>query len=417
MNFIKASSLTTIATIFKILSGIVLNKMLAIFVGPSGIAIIGQLQNFTQIASTIAQLGINTGVTKYVSEYKREDLKVHKVLNAATRITIVATIVVSFGTVIFSKQLSIILMEDSRYQYIFYVFSLNLFLFVLNNLYISYINGKRDIRQFFIISVIQSSISVLITSLLVYCFGLSGALIALVLNQSIIFIFIIPFIKDDKNLVVDNFFAKIDSYVVHNLLKYGIAGLVTVFCGPLILILIREEIINQVGIDTAGHWQAVWYISSTYLLFVSTIISVYFFPKFSEIQDLSILNKELVKALVLVFSLVAILSILIYLVRDYIIGILFSESFYQARDLFLFQVMGDVIRSLCLIFSYLFLSRARTKSFIFLEIFSGIGLFILCSIFLPIYGAQGITLGYFINSVMLLFCFLIFYYFSFKKCT
>ena len=49
MTLIKTSVLSAIATIIKIISGFVINKVVAIYVGPSGLAIIGQLQNFMEL--------------------------------------------------------------------------------------------------------------------------------------------------------------------------------------------------------------------------------------------------------------------------------------------------------------------------------------------------------------------------------
>ena len=53
MNFLKTSLLSGISTIVKMLSSLVVNKIIAIYIGPSGIALIGQFQNFMGIITTI----------------------------------------------------------------------------------------------------------------------------------------------------------------------------------------------------------------------------------------------------------------------------------------------------------------------------------------------------------------------------
>lgn len=58
MNLIKTSFLSLFATSIKILSALFINKALSLFIGPSGIATIGQFQNVIQIAATISQGGI-----------------------------------------------------------------------------------------------------------------------------------------------------------------------------------------------------------------------------------------------------------------------------------------------------------------------------------------------------------------------
>ena len=72
MTLIKTSVLSFIATAIKMLSMLAINKAVAVFIGPTGLALIGQFQNFTQLGMTVAQGGINAGVTKYTAEYGRE---------------------------------------------------------------------------------------------------------------------------------------------------------------------------------------------------------------------------------------------------------------------------------------------------------------------------------------------------------
>lgn len=69
MNLIKTSLLSFIATAVKLLSGLIINKAVSIFIGPSGLAVIGQFQNAQGIVRTLAQGGINSGVTKYTAEF------------------------------------------------------------------------------------------------------------------------------------------------------------------------------------------------------------------------------------------------------------------------------------------------------------------------------------------------------------
>ena len=46
MNLVKTSFWSAIATVFKILSGLITTKIMAVFIGPGGVALLG---NFTNI--------------------------------------------------------------------------------------------------------------------------------------------------------------------------------------------------------------------------------------------------------------------------------------------------------------------------------------------------------------------------------
>lgn len=49
MTLIKTSVLSAIATIIQVISGFIVTKVIAVYVGPAGLAIIGQLQNFINL--------------------------------------------------------------------------------------------------------------------------------------------------------------------------------------------------------------------------------------------------------------------------------------------------------------------------------------------------------------------------------
>ena len=81
MNLIKTSFWTGLSTIIKVLSGIVTTKIMATYVGPSGVALLGNFTNITGIMTSFANGAIGTGVTKYIAEFELEDKKIDIIKN------------------------------------------------------------------------------------------------------------------------------------------------------------------------------------------------------------------------------------------------------------------------------------------------------------------------------------------------
>ena len=74
-------------------------KVIAVYTGPSGIALIEQFQNFLQIARTSIVCGINQAVVKYVAEYKDDEDKKYIILSNATILNIILCIIISVSPV------------------------------------------------------------------------------------------------------------------------------------------------------------------------------------------------------------------------------------------------------------------------------------------------------------------------------
>ena len=187
------------------LSALVVNKAIAVYIGPSGLALIGQFQNFSQLVMTVAKGGINNGVTKYTAEYDKDNQRLSILFSTAGKISLYSSLIVGFAIVLLSKYASIHFLKNADYTYIFVIFGLTIVLFVINNLLLSIINGLKEIKTWIIINIIQSIYSLIFTSVLIFFLGLDGALIALVTNQSVILLVVLWIIRKHSIITYENF--------------------------------------------------------------------------------------------------------------------------------------------------------------------------------------------------------------------
>ena len=188
LNLAKTASLTFISTVIKLIAGLVINKTVSVYIGPSGIALIGQFQNASQMALITAQGGINTGVTKYTAEYGGNSDKLPLLWSSAIKITVLCSSIVGIILVVGASYWSDYILKTQDYTYVFITFGFTIIFFSLNQLLLSILNGLKEIKTFIVINITQSVYSLFFTTLLIYFWHLDGALIALVTNQSIIFL-------------------------------------------------------------------------------------------------------------------------------------------------------------------------------------------------------------------------------------
>ena len=84
-DLFKTSFWNGIATIIKIGTGLIINKIVAVYLGPAGVALIGQFANFTGMSNSIAGMGIGTGITKYIAEYHDDIVARKKILSTGLK--------------------------------------------------------------------------------------------------------------------------------------------------------------------------------------------------------------------------------------------------------------------------------------------------------------------------------------------
>ena len=124
MTLIKTSVLTAISTIIKLIAGFVINKVIAIYVGPSGLAVVGQLQNFMSIVTTFSNGAITNGIVKYIAEYQTIEQK-QKIFSSSIVISLVCSLIISIFLFGFSDYLSELILKDIQYSSVFIVFGVS----------------------------------------------------------------------------------------------------------------------------------------------------------------------------------------------------------------------------------------------------------------------------------------------------
>ena len=402
MTLIKTSVLTAISTIIKVISGFVINKVIAIYVGPAGLAIVGQLQNFTSIITTFSNGAISSGIVKYTAEYQTIEQK-QKIFSTSIVISLICSLIISIFLFGFSDYLSELILKDIQYSSVFIIFGATIFLFALNMVLISILNGQKEIKKYVLINIAGSIFSLVFTSVLIMQLNLMGALYALVLNQSVVFFVTLAFVLKSSWFKLEYFKQGLDKESLSKLSKYSLMAITSALTVPVSHLIIREYIGKNLGWDSAGYWQGIWYISTMYLMLVTTTLSVYYLPRLSEIQDNKELRKEIFSGYKIIMPIVILASLIIFLLKEYVILIAFSKDFMPMMELFAWQLIGDVIKIASWLLGYLLVAKAMAKVFIYTEIlFSAlfVGLSIL---FVDKFGLVGITYAYALNYLLYLF--------------
>src|SRR5690606_19463026 len=149
----------------------------------------------------------------------------------------------------------------------------------------------------------------------------------------------------------------------------AVMALVSAIAVPLVSIVIRNYIIEVVGIKEAGYWEAMNRISDYYLMFIMSMMSLYFLPRFSEIESRTEFRKEVFNFYKTIVPYFALCLILIYFLRSFIVPLVFSNAFKPTENLFFWQLLGDFVKVISIVIAYQFIAKRMFWHFIIIEIF------------------------------------------------
>lgn len=411
-NFLKSDLFTTtfwngIATAVKMGTGLISNKIIAVYLGPSGLALLGQFSNFMGMVTQFATGGFISGITKYIAEYTGEEQKQNSVLSTGFKSILITTFIATLFVFIAADYLCNSILHTPKYQNVFYIFSVTLILFTLNSFFLAVLNGFKEFKKIVYVNISSALVGLLITVLLVMKYGVYGALIGLVLSTTLIAFITFGFVYNSAWFSAKKLWQKFDFLMLKKLANFTLMNLVSIFSYLYIQLSIRTYIINNLSIEEAGYWQGIIKISDIYLSVIITTLSIYYMPRLSEIKDNIKLKEEIFKGYKFLLPLTIFISMLIYFLKGFIITTLFSKEFKPMESLFFFQLLGNVFKIASWLLSFLMVSKAMTKLFVITELLFNFGYFGLVYIFVNLIGLQGVVLAYLVNYILYLLYFVV----------
>ena len=404
----KITSLNSVHILLKLVFGFITSKALAIFVGANGMAYVGNFRAFLNVVENFSLLGIQNAIVKYVSEYQHDKSKLKSVLATFGLLLLASSIVISlvliFGANYLSKQ---IFNHSEIYSFLFYVLAILFPLYVFSTFCISVVNGFQEYKKVIYIQIISSSIALVFSVFLIYYFETFGALISLILAPVFVFFVSLFYLRNVISLSDTFSFSAFDFSVVKNLSEYVLMALVSGVIGSFVLLEIRTDVIEITGLKNAGIYEGLQRISSYYLLFISSMMAIYFYPKIAA-KNSNV--KEIIffylKTIIPVFTFVL---ILVYIFRKFIIQFLFSPELEPMESLFLWQLLGDLLKAISLIFGTILIAKKKTKTFIITEIISLSILYFSSNWILHTIGINGIVMAHTFTYFMYLLVLVIYF--------
>lgn len=400
VDIIKVFSLNAMSTLVRMLAGLISVKIIAVIIGPAGIALLGQLKNLETILLGLANGGINNGITKYVAEYKEDETQVKIYISNALWITLIASTIVAICLILGCKQISQLILLNDEYYYVFIVFGFTIVLYTLNTLLISILNGYKQFKKYVIVNICGTIFGLFYSVALVFLWGLPGAMINTVTYQSVIFFITLWMCRKMPWMNKEYFKQYINKPIVKKYLGYSLMTLATLAIVPVIRLFLRGYVISEISANEAGIWEGMNTISYMYLNVITSAFSIYYLPRLSEIKDPHDLRTEIYRCYRIIIPMLFAISISIFLLRHFILWLFFTPDFYQMKELFAWQLCGDFFKICSWLLAFIMVAKAQTVRYISTELAFGISYLALSFLFLRLNGIVGLVQGYLVNYIL-----------------
>ena len=403
-NFLfKVTSANTLLVVIRMGLSIITQKILAVLIGSEGIAQIGNLKNVYSFFEQFSILGTSNGLVKYISEFKDDRDKLKDLFSTSMLFAAVASFL-SFVILFFwSNSVSnVIFGVDNQYGYIFKVLAFIVPFMGVNSILNALLNGISAYKIYSKVTLATVIFSSILIVFLTIIGNVEGTMLAIVITPFVQLIMSFVFLSKSYAQFINTKKFSFNLNYKNGLLSYSIMSIVVILSINVTDVAVRDLIEKKASIQDAGYWTALTSISKTYMQFTATIFPLYILPKYSNIKTTFHFRNEVATIYKLLLPLIAIGLVLIYLFRNLVIQLLYTNEFLEMTNLFKWQLLGDFVKFIALVVAYQFLAKRQIWYFVFTELLSVILFYIFSVYFIKLYGTEGIVMAHFFRYIVYL---------------
>ncbi len=394
----KVTAMTGLLTLLKMAMGFVIAKVVAIYTGPTGMAMLGQVQSMVGSLNGIINAPAGSGVVRFTAEYKEQgfDACAPWWRAALQWVLIISAIAIPVG-LLFAKPIASGILKDVNLAWVVMATVIVLPFAAIGTLCNSVINGQQLYRRYVGLGMLSALISGGVMLAMISLHNIDGALLAAAVQAALIGVVMLISNLRQPWLKLHYWWGDVRPEARKQIGGYMLMAITSALTVPISLIWVRNILISQVGWDATGQWQAVYKISEVYLGVITMALGTYYLPRLASLSSVDDIVSEIHKTARIIIPIVAIMALGVYILRDVAISLLFTDAFRSARDLFAIQLTGDVIKIASWLFAYPMLSRGATKWFMGTEIIFALSLVILTYFFVSKMGLKGAAVAYLVN--------------------
>jgi len=394
LSLARTSLLNGAAVATRVATGLALNKVLAVYVGPAGFGVIGQFQSLVAMLAALAGGAFANGITKLTAEHTADVARQQAVWRTAFTLALGGAALAAALLLLFGKALAAWLLADAALAGVMAWLAAALLFIAINTLGLAVLGGLQRVGAFVAASIVGNLLSAGLAIALVVGGGLYGALVAFGVGQAVASLATLYFCRPVFTGRWAQLIGAIDARSARALGGFALMAATSAVVLPLSHIVLRDGLTRLIGAEAAGLWQAMWKLSETHLMLLTTTLSLHFLPAFAAIRDGDRLRDEVNRGYRFVLPLVAASALAIWLAREPLVRLLFTREFLPLTDALGWQLVGDMLKIASWVPAFTMISHARTKVFIASEVLFAMLMTAACLVGAWRLGLVGAAIGY-----------------------
>jgi PST family polysaccharide transporter len=321
-------------------------KVSAVYLGPAGMALVGQVGNFIQVANGAVSNGANTAIVNLTAERRTGHGGLEQLWTTAMRLVLLGAGVVALAAALTAPALSSWLLFSPEYWPVVVAAAIVVVLASADNVILGALNGLKQINLVAGASLASTVVEFCVFVSLTYYFGIWGGLFGIVAVYGTKLLVSLTVAFRSRLISPRSLIGAFDSSTAREIARFYPMLIAQAIALPLAQILVRNGTVADLGLREGGYLQATWRLSDMWVGMLTTALGLYFMAHFAALSSEAERGAALRRALAQVLGFAICVALGVFLLRDVIIALVLTKEFVPMRELLPFQLAGDVFKLL-----------------------------------------------------------------------
>jgi len=368
-RLLKAFGWGSTRAVTRLVCGFLSIKVTSVYLGPTGLALIAQLNNFMSLGQAVVATGLDTATGRLTAEYGADNARRRALWGTIGRIGLGLGLGMAVLIVAGSYWLSHWLLLDTNLQWVFVVAAAAVVSGIFNSVLVSALAARGEIGRAAGSGILATILGLVIFAPASVWFGVPGGLAATGLAYVVSFLVTWVLAQRLPSMPLGEFVGEFDRTEAVRIAKFYPMLIVHAVMVPLTPILVRDELTTLLNLEATGLWQACWRLSETYMMVVSMSVSLHFQPRLGElVNSPRQMRAEVFRTIGSALAATASIGLVVLLLREWVVRLVFSPAFLPVVDLLPVQILGDVLKMAGWLMGFVLVATVRSAWFIVAEV-------------------------------------------------
>lgn len=400
---LRAIAMVGGSQVANIAISIVRVKLVAMLLGPTGIGLLGLLNNIKEVGGTVGGLGLATSGVRQIAQDSKDINNQSK-----TQKLLLFSLAIQGGV----TALIIWLLRDRLAEHLFPatvnpqvigIIAVSVWISLVSSAMTAVLQGMRRITELIGVTIYGALIGTVIGLSAIMALGQHGLpffVFGIALGQLLTALWF--FRRADRSTQLTSSTVQEQFSIWFSMVRLGIAFMAGALLTSATLLFVRNIVQQTLGLDALGQFEATWALTMTYLGFVLNAMAADYFPRLSSvIHEPKVANAMVNEQLQLALILGGPLILATIGLAPIALTVLYTSEFKDAAPLLQLMTLGNIFKLGSWSMGFTVVAKGRSGLFMLLQLnfnlcftafllwqIDNFGTFAIGAAFIAAYGAQ-----------------------------